>query len=269
MSDERHDQQPGRPAGQDSPADQPYGQSGGQQYGQAPQYGQAQQYGQAPQYGQPPQYGGSTQYGQPPQYGQQAPYGQQTQYGQTAQYGPQYGQPSPYGPYGPYGGSGVPARPGSVITAAVLAFVYGAFGLLAAVGMLAFGAVVDDLIGMIEESDESLGAIDPGAVDAARAGLVVFGLIALAWTVLMVWGAVLAIRGRSRVLLLVGGSIAIAVTGFVLFAAVLGATDPNTQDAAGGVVLGLVLFLGALAIVVLLCRKSAAQFFAAHRARRS
>ena len=247
MSDDRHDQQPSA---------QPYG----EQYGQVPQYGQAPQYGPqyAPQYG--PQYGQTPQYG--PQYGAPQQYG--PQYGQTAPYQQvAYGQPAPYGPYG-----GVPGRPGSVITAAVLGFVYGAFGLLAAVATLAFGAVVDDLIGMVEESEEQLPAIDAQAVDFARAGLLVFGVIALAWTVLMVWGAVLAIRGRSRVLLLVGGSTAIAGTGFLLFASIVGAADPATEDAAGGVVFSVLVFLGAVAIVVLLCRRSAAQFFAAHRARR-
>ena len=65
-----------------------------------------------------------------------------------------------------------------------------------------------------------------------------------------------------------GGSIAIAVTAFIVFVALLGAADPAAQDTAGGVVFSLALFLGAVAIVVLLCRRSAAQFFAAHRARR-
>jgi hypothetical protein len=157
-----------------------------------------------------------------------------------------------------------------VITAAVLAFVYAAFGLLAAVATLAFGAVVDDLVGVLEaESDQPLNNVDAEALDFARAGLLVVGVIALAWTVVMVWGAVLAIKGRNRVLLLVGGSMAIAVTGFVLFAAGAGAADPATEGAAGGVVFSVLLFLGAVAIVVLLCRRSAAQFFAEHRARRS
>jgi hypothetical protein len=150
----------------------------------------------------------------------------------------------------------------------VLGFVYGAFGLLAAVSTLAFGAVVDDLVGMLEDSDESIGTVDATAVDAARAGLVVVGLIALAWTVVMVWGAVLAIRGRSRVLLVVGGSVAIAGTAFLLLVSIIGAADPATEDAAAAVVLSVLLFLGAVAIVVLLCLRTAAQFFAAHRARR-
>ena len=167
----------------------------------------------------------------------------------------------------------LPARPGPVITSAVLGLVYAAFGLLSAVGTLALGAVVDDLAGTIEESDPSLGPVDTGVVDAAHAGLVVSGLLALVWTVVMVCGAVLAVRGRSRVLLLVGGSIAVAGTGSLLVLAGVGvadaaAQDTAAQDAAAAVVLSLLLFLGALAIVVLLCLRSTAQFFATHRARR-
>ena len=241
MSDERGDQRPGPPTGPQA-HHPPAGHGGAAGYGQGQQYG--------PQYGQPQQYG---------QYGQ---YGGPQQYGPSQQYGP-------YGPYGGPGQWGVPARPGSVVTSAVLGFVYAAFGLLAAVGTLAFGAVVDDLVGVLEESDPSLGQVETGLVDAARTGLLVFGLIALAWTVAMVWGAVLAVRGRSRVLLLVGGSIAVAATGFLLVVGGLGAADPAAQDAAAGVVFSLLLFLGALAIVVLLCLRSAAQYFAAHRARRA
>ncbi|WP_448615906.1 hypothetical protein [Modestobacter sp. URMC 112] len=235
MSDERGDQRPTGP--------QPHHPPPGD--GRPAGYGQAQQYG--PQYGQPQQYG---------QYGQ---------YGGPQQYGPS----QPYGPYGGPGQWGVPARPGSVVTSAVLGFVYASFGLLAAVGTLAFGAVVDDLVGVLEDSDPSLGQVETGLVDAARTGLLVFGLIALAWTVAMVWGAVLAVRGRSRVLLLVSGSIAVAATGFLLVVGGLGAADPAAQDAAAGVVFSLLLFLGALAIVVLLCLRSAGQYFAAHRARRA
>ena len=55
-----------------------------------------------------------------------------------------------------------------------------------------------------------------------RAGLgrwlvrIALGLICLVWTVLMVWGSVWALTGRSRVMLLVGGSIALAFTLFGL-----------------------------------------------------
>jgi ABC-type Na+ efflux pump permease subunit len=127
------------------------------------------------------------------------------------------------------------------------------------------------------------GALDPGtgdpfggdlAGDAATGigvALVVLGLLALAWTVLMVWGSVWALTGRSRVLLLVGGSFAVLVT---LIGALGGILDSATADAAGtsdyvvGIVVVLVFFVASLAIVVPLSLRPATQFFAAHRARR-
>jgi hypothetical protein len=79
----------------------------------------------------------------------------------------------------------------------------------------------------------------------------------------MIWGSIRALSGRSRVLLIVGGSIAIFSTGLSFFGS-LG--DDNTT--AGGVIVSLLFFAAAIAIVVLLCLKSSAAFFAAHRARR-
>jgi hypothetical protein len=93
--------------------------------------------------------------------------------------------------------------------------------------------------------------------------LIVFGIIALAWTVVMIWGSVWALTGRSRVMLIVGGSIALALT-LIGFLGSLG--DNNTTG--GGIVFNLLLLLAAIAIVVLLSLKPSADFFAAHRARR-
>jgi hypothetical protein len=221
--------------------------SGGQQYQPSP-YGQGQPYGQpgyAPQYGQP---GYPQQYGQPG-YGPYAPQGQ-------------------YGQYGQYGQTAVPARPTPVVVAAVLGFVFGAFGVLMSLGLLlggaVFGAVFDDLVA----SDPAFEDVDTSGVDTGQITglLVVLGVLALAWTVLMIWGAVRALTGRSRVLLLVGGAIAVAVTALFLVAVLSGV---STGGAGGGeVVFSLLLFLAALAIVVLLCLRPAAQYFAAHRARR-
>jgi hypothetical protein len=224
-----------------------WGADPGPQYDQ-PQYGQP-QYGQ-PQYG--PQYGYSG-YAQPG-YGQ--PYAQPG-------YGQQYAQP----PYGP----DQPARPGTVITAAVLGLVHGALGLLVTVAFLAGGVVFDDLVDVLAENDPT---VDTGSlssqVDDVRAVLVVCALLALAWTVVMVWGSVLALRGRSRVLLLVGASIAVAGTGLVFLIGLVGAaTGPAESGDTGSVVFLLVMFLAALATLVLLCLRSAAQFFAVHRQRRS
>lgn len=211
-------------------------------YGQ-PAYGQD-QYGQ-PQYGQPP---ADQQYGQ--QYGQQ-PYEQnpyaQPQYGQPA-YG-QYGAPQPYGQYG-----AAPSRPGLVIGAAVLGFVFGAFGIIVTLGAIFLGAAAGSV-----GSDAPAG-FDEFA-DAAAGIAIVLGLLALTWTVVMIWGSVWALTGRSRVLLLVGGSIA-------LFFTTLGFLGSLGSTSGGDVVVNLLLFLAALAIVVLLSLSPSAQFFAAHRARR-
>jgi hypothetical protein len=86
----------------------------------------------------------------------------------------------------------------------------------------------------------------------------------------MAWGSVLALRGRSRVLLLVGASIAVATTGLVFLGGLVGlASGPGGPGQAGGIVFLLALFLASLAMLVLLCLPSAGQFFTAHRQRRS
>ena len=241
------------PSGPDPHQYSPYGTPAGYDqsaYGQ-PQYTQAQ-----PAYG---QFG----YGQPApgQYGQPS-YGQPT-YGQAS-----YGQ-APCGQ--PPFGQDPPARPGSVITAAVLGLVHGALGLLVTVGLLAGGALIDDFVDVIAQSDPTIdtGQVD-SSVDDVRAALVGVAVVALAWTVVMVWGSVLALRGRSRVLLIVGSSIAVAVTGLVLLGGIAGlAGDPGADGQVGGVLFLLVFFLAALAMLVLLCLRSAARFFAAHRQRRA
>jgi len=266
------------------PATNPAGSSAagyGQQYGQQPSYGQGygeqQQYGQEQsQYGQESQYGQSQygqQYGSQPQYGQQpgSSYGEQP-YGQSAQTPAQYGgygqqpaqyggyqQPAQYG-YGQYGESAVPAKPAAVTIAAVLGFIFGALGVLATLGLIFVGALAGGAAsGDFEDSIPGF-----SSVFGAFAGiLIVIGLLALAWTIVMIWGSIRALSGKSRVLLIVGGSIAIFTTGLSFFGS-LG--DENST--AGGVIVSLLFFIAAIAIVVLLCLKSSAAFFAAHRARR-
>ncbi len=228
----------------------PYGQSGGSSaYGQQPQSGQQPQYGQ-PQYGQE-QYG-QQQYAQPAPYGDQ--YGQQPAYGQQAGYPQQYGQA-----YGQYGQSVAPAKPPHVITAAVLGFIFGAFGVLVSLAAIIGGAVASGAGDSVDDEIPGFGAV-AGAVGGV---LIVLGVIALAWTVVMIWGSVWALSGRSRVMLLVGGSIALALTliGF------LGSLGDDTTGG-GGIVFNLLLVLAAVAIVVLLSMKASAQFFAAKRAQR-
>jgi hypothetical protein len=253
---------------------QQYGQppSYGQGYGEQPQYGEQQQYGQQqPQYGEQSQYG--QQYGSQQQYGQQSgsSYGDQS-YAQSAQTPAQYGgygqQPSQYGGYqqspqygyGQYGETAVPAKPAAVTIAAVLGFIFGALGVLATLGLIFVGALAGGAAS--GDLEDSIPGFD--SVFGAFAGiLIVVGLLALAWTVLMIWGSIRALSGRSRVLLIVGGSIAIFTTGLSFFGS-LG--DENST--AGGVIVSLIFFAAAIAIVVLLCIKSSAAFFAAHRARR-
>ena len=237
----RHDPQSSAPGNGQDHGQPPYGQG---QHWQG-QYGQ-QQHGQG-HYGQ-------GQHGQQ-QYGQ-APYGQ-------PQYGQPYGSPEPYGqqypqPYGPYGAPAVPAKPAGVITAAVLGFVYGALGLLITFFLLVLGAAASGAGGGLDEEIPGFGAVT-GAVGGVLIG---FGVLALAWTVVMIWGAVWALTGRSRVPLLVGGSIALVFT-------TIGLLGTLAEGTAGDVVVNLVFFLAALAIVVLLAMKPATQFFAAHRYRRT
>ncbi|MGY1812062.1 hypothetical protein [Blastococcus sp. SYSU D00820] len=200
------------------------------------------------------QQSGAGAYGQQP-YGQQG-YGQQAQpYGQQG-YGAQpqaYGQAAPQA-YGQYGG--VPARPGGVVTAAVFGFIWGALGVLVTIYMFSVGAVAGSVAGDAGIFGDALGAF---------AGvLVVVGILALAWTVITIWGSIWALTGRSRVMLIVSGSIAIAFTALVFFGGI-GSLD---TEGPGGLIVGLIGLVISILIVVLLSNKQAADFFAAHRARR-
>jgi hypothetical protein len=222
-----------------------HGSEPAQQYGHPP-YGQpAQPYGQ-PQYGQP-QYG-QPQFGQP-QYGQPA-YGQQP-YGHQPAYGAQYGQAPAYGQYG----SGQPAKPGTVVTAAVLGLIFGALGVISTLLIFVAGSTLSSIFG----TESGNGDVAAGIF----AFIVAIAVLMAAWTVVTIWGAVWALTGRSRVLLIVGGSIAIA---FSLFALVASLSD--NASGAGGVVWSVLMLVAAVAMVVLLTAKRSADFFAAHRARR-
>ena len=250
---------PDAPYGQGAGSAQPYG-APADPHGTPPGYGQP-EYGQPrsgqPQYGQPqygqPQYG-QPQYEQQPSYGQPA-YGQQ-QYPAPAPYGGQYGQQPAYGQYGT---SAVPARPPHVVVAAVLGFIFGALGVLASLFLLIGGALASGAAGSADEEFAELGAF-AGVLGGA---FIVGGLLALAWTVVTIWGSVWALTGRSRVMLLVGGSIALVFT----LIGLLGSAG-DSSSTGGGLVVNVLFVVAALAIVVLLCLKPAADFFAAHRARR-
>ena len=205
--------------------------------------------------------GGGPEHGRPPYgdpgYGQQsagaAPYGQQH---------PQpYGRPEGYGQeYGYHSAAAAPERPGGVVTAAVLGFVFGALGALVGIVTLVAGAAASTAGDDLDQQFPGFGSVS-GFVGGA---LLVIGLLALLWTVVMIWGSVWALTGRSRVMLLVGGSIALAFT----LIGLLGNLADSGNTGAGNIITSLLFFVGALAIVVLLSMKPAAQFYAAHRARR-
>lgn len=233
--------------GQQPHEQQSYGQQGygTQQYGQQPGY--AQGYGQQ---------GYETQ-----QYGQQA-YGQQG-YAQEG-YAQPYGQGYGYAP-------AAPPKPGAVITSAVFGFIFGAIGVLFSFAALIGGAVIAGAgagAGDLDDEIPGLGSVVGGAVGAITGIIVVVGLLALAWTVLIIWGSVWALTGRSRVLLIVAGSISIVVTGIGLVGNLSNLGDGFGSTSGGDVVVSLLFFAAAVAIVVLLCIPASAQFFAAHRARR-
>jgi uncharacterized membrane protein len=94
--------------------------------------------------------------------------------------------------------------------------------------------------------------------------LIVVAVIALAWTVVVIWGSVWALTGRSRVMLLVGGSIALALTAVSFFGSLASLGDQS----ASSVLWPLAFFLVSLAVVVLLSVPVAGRWFAARRALR-
>ena len=243
-------------------------------YGQTDPHAQPQPYGQA-SYGQG-SYGqgsyGQSSYGQG-SYGQgaygQGSYGQGSYqpdaYGQAA-YPQQAGYAQPYG-YGP----AAPAKPGTVITSAVFGFVFGALGVLASFGLIFVGAALAGAssgAGSLDDEFPGLGTLFGGALGAAGGIVLVVGLLALVWTVLTIWGSVWALTGRSRVLLLVAGSISIVTTGIGLVGNLSNLGNGYGSSSGGSVVVSLVFFGAAVAIVVLLCLRPSTEFFSAHRALR-
>lgn len=177
---------------------------------------------------------------------------------------PQYGQPPQYGPPAQYGYSAVPAKPTPVVVAAVLGFLYAALGVLATLGTLIGGVALVSVADLDTSADNPFAELGPDATTGLAVGILVLGVLALVWTILMIWGSVWSLTGRSRVLLLVGGSISIAAMSMATVGAL---TEPSEGQA---VVLAgcLLLLVGAVATVVLLSRQPAATFYAAHRARR-
>src|SRR4051794_10918200 len=176
--------EPGNGEGLGSEPTQPYGRPpyGHPPYGQPPYGSSTHPYGQPPngQAGNADQQNGHQQNGQPPngqqQSGQQ-PYGQQyqppaaygDQYGQQPAYGQQYGQAPAYGPYG----SGQPAKPGTVVTAAVLGFVFGALGVIFTLLMIAAGSAASSIFGTLSS--------DVDGTTGVVAGVIVLAGVAPGW----------------------------------------------------------------------------------------
>jgi hypothetical protein len=177
----------------------------GNQYGPAPQQ---------PAYGQP--------YGPP-----QQPYPPQQQYGQPQPYGP---TPPMYNAYG-YPPAQLDARPGSVVGAAVLAYVLA--GLLILSGaLLLFGASISDSFGDAFDSDTSSVTAElafDGFADLIAAGLLIAGGVSLTGR-----------NKRGRTMLVVGAAITLAECIYWL-----------VRSSADGGVFVFVLVFGALAVISL------------------
>lgn len=203
-----------------------------------------QQYGQ-PSYGQP----GYAQPAQQPSFGPSG-YGQQS-------YAQHYGQQA----VGGYAGQahGPVARPGGVITAAVLGFLLGALGVLVTL-LLSFAGALAGGVSSASDLPPGLRSLGGGITGI----IVVVAVLALAWTVVMIWGSVWALTGRTRVMLLVGGSIALALTAFSF----VGTLADLENNATSSTVWALVLFLVSLVVVVLLSIPAAGRWFATRRALR-
>jgi hypothetical protein len=157
----------------------------------------------------------------------------------------------------PYGRPPPAAAPAPVVTAAVLAFLVGAFGVFGTLLVIALGPAVFSLVGGLDNAE---------AQTAARVGAALtfaVGLLVLGWTVAMIWGGARALRGRGRTLVIVAGTISCALV-LVSFVGTVGSesVDPTA------VAVSLVFLLASLAIVVLPCLPASARFFAAHRERR-
>jgi hypothetical protein len=231
----------------------------GQQYGQEQQpYGQ-QAYPPPPAYGEQPAAGyvpPQPVYGEQPAAGYVPPqpaYGQYPSQGYGQQYQATSGYPAPT--YGQYGQVEPARRSGGVVTASVLGFIWGALGVIVTIAFVFIGAAGGSFLNSL---------VGDTGVGRAFAGAFIFlGILALAWTVVMFWGSAWALSGRSRVMLIVGGSIAIATTGFSFFGSLGGRSN------AGGIILALVLFVFSIVMVVLLSRRDAAAFYAYKRSLRA
>lgn len=159
--------------------------------------------------------------------------------------------PPPYDaqPYGSpaAGGYGAARRPGTVIAAAVIAFVYS--GLIILLYLLALLM----LTGRIDYATRHLGATLLGVI-------YMFLLIRLAVGALFTWGGVCALRGRGRTLLVV--SVIELVLAFGGLAIRLAGTHRVTSHIGGSGFVGVVLDVAFVApILILILLPSSTNFF--------
>lgn len=150
--------------------------------------------------------GGGQYPGQPPSYPPPA-YGQQSGYPP-----PPYGQPpSPYGP--PPGLVRQPGeRPGRLLAAAVITWVFAGLTLLGAVAMLVMGIVGnDDLFDQVVEQSGGGGTVGR---DELRAGIVVVGLVIGFWSLAAIVLAFLVLRRQNwaRITLAVSAAVTALVS---------------------------------------------------------
>lgn len=171
-----------------------------------------------PPYGQSPQDPSE----QNPGYQQQSP---QQGYGQQ----PGGYQPAPGAPAG-HGGP-VQGRPWQVTTAAVLAFIAGAFNLLGALGLLLVGDEIEDL------------GISSGLA-------ILFGLLYVAFAVGYIFGGIQAITGKNQKILVMtaGAAIVLQVISWIII------------EFSGVSLIGLIL---PVLIIVLLISAQSKQWFGA------
>lgn len=179
--------------------------------------------------------------------------------GYAQQYGQGYGYGQPYG-YAPQTAAATP-RPGSVVAAGVLGFLWAALGFILTLYLLTKGSQANDYASTGNQFFPGLGDVISGFAGYLFA-MAFYGLL---WTVLMIWGGIWAIGGRSRVGLMVGGSVAIGDTGFLCF---LVLANPSVTPS-GYLLVVIAAFAISIFIVAALCTRSAAEFFAAQRAPRT
>jgi len=152
--------------------------------------------------------------GQYQQPGYQQPGYAQPGYQQPGQYPPPQSAPYPtqgFPPAGAYGqpGYGVPAgtlRPGMVTAAAVLAFIWGAHGILFGLIGIAAGSVLNSASDAVCSGSSYLTADTAAACDSVSGigtFLIVVTIVTIVIAGLMIWGGVVALNGKNGQILVI------------------------------------------------------------------